>query len=283
MKQPNALREALHYAERGIPILPLVPGAKIPLIEGGAHAATCCTLTIREWWREWPLAELALACGTLAGFDVLDVDKQHGGIEQLELLENNHSLRVDTVRQCTPSGGFHLLFRHHPGLKNRCGGQRDVPPGLDCRTTGAMIRTSPTPGYHWTTDWSLDDLQPWPPMLADFYKEAESSPLTSQHHSRSPTRYKNPGRYFEVALQGLAAEIEQAVPGSQNATLNAASFRAGRLLASETNADLDTTAERLIAAGRQMENQPKRRRWTTAKIEEIVRRALKDGQSKGRT
>ena len=279
---PRALREALHYAERGIPIVPIAPGKKAPLVEGGSRAATCCLDAITGWWQKWPSAQLALACGSLSGFDALDVDKQHGGIEAYNRLLLEHQPDgIKTARQDTPSGGFHLLFQHRPGLKNRCGGRGIVPLGLDCRTSGGMILTAPTPGYRWSKSWSLDDLPPWPSWLIDFYKEIKPAADITERRAGRRTCYNAPERYIDAATQGIAREIEQASPGNQYCTLNALSFRAGCLLASALGVDSQPVIDCLTTAGMAMENDPSRRPWRSSEIKRIVQQAIQDGLEEG--
>ena len=122
MRRPLMLEAALGYAELGIAILPMRTDEKIPLTRHGSRDASRDPGQISRWWRRWPTADLSLASGMISGFDALDVDRQHGGIEALAGLIDHHGPLPETSRQQTPSGGFHLLFRHRPGLKNRSGG-----------------------------------------------------------------------------------------------------------------------------------------------------------------
>ncbi len=283
MKHPPALHAALRYAEQGIPVLPLWAGLKAPHIKRGVHAATICSKKIIAWWQKWPDADLALACGSKAGFDVLDVDEQHGGPETLHNLLREHGAKLpETARQVTPSGGFHLLFQHQPMLKNRSGGQGLVPAGLDCRTFGAMIRTAPTPGYRWDRPWSQADVAPWPTWLADFYRDVETKSSTGPKPVfTAPAGGDHREQYVATALATIVCDIQKAQPGSQNSILNASSFRVGRLLAAVPHLNIEDVISQLIDAGLSMANQPCRAAWQAHEIEKIVRRAIDDGQSKG--
>ncbi|HEY2957216.1 MAG TPA: bifunctional DNA primase/polymerase [Actinomycetota bacterium] len=97
------LRQALAYAARGIPVLPLHhpvlwrspverslvevgcscgdPGCGAvgghPMTALGAAAATTDPRRLAWWWRRFPEANVGLATGWV--FDVLDVDGPHGG------------------------------------------------------------------------------------------------------------------------------------------------------------------------------------------------------------
>ena len=63
---------ALHYGERGWPVLPLVPREKRPLTASGLLDASPSRRQIIEWWTRWPTANIGLRTGVQ--FDVLDVD-----------------------------------------------------------------------------------------------------------------------------------------------------------------------------------------------------------------
>lgn len=279
------LDAALRYADLGISILPIRPGSKVPYTEHGVHDATTNSLQIECWWQQWPRADIALACGAVAGFDVLDVDRQHGGIGRLDALVKVHGPVPATARQRTPSGGFHLLFAHRPGLKNRSGGQGDAPLGLDCRTTGGMIKAAPTTGYRWIERPDHTDLPPWPDWLAAFYREREmpSPATTAPRHTLpiSPEHADQVERYVLKAIMGIADEIAAAKPGCQEPTLNGGSFRVGRLVAAVPDLAAESVIQQLFQAGMAMENEVGRRPWTVVEIERSVRRGLEDGKRQG--
>lgn len=67
---------ALAYAERGWPVLPLVPGNKRPLTKNGLLDATENTQVISIWWSRWPTANIGIRTGV--AFDVLDIDGEVG-------------------------------------------------------------------------------------------------------------------------------------------------------------------------------------------------------------
>jgi len=190
---------------------------------------------------------------------VLDVDRQHGGIDRLKALVELHGPVPVTARQRTPSGGFHLLFAHQPGLKNRSGGQGDAPLGLDCRTTGGMINVAPTAGYRWIERPGDSELPPWPDWLAAFYCEREvPSPATTSPHRRqviSAEHADQMERYAVKAIMGIADEITAAKPGCQEPTLNGGSFRAGRLVAAVPGLTVENVIQQLVQAGLAMENE----------------------------
>lgn len=271
------------FGRLGLPVIPIRAGTKIPLTQAGVYDASCDKGQIDRWWQRWPHAELALACGAEAGFDALDVDMQHGGPEELERLRLEAATELPkTVRQQTPSGGFHLLFRHRPKLKNRSGGKGLVPPGLDCRTTGAMIKVAPSPGYHWDIPLSVGDLASWPDWLATYFVEREGPGLPKRYRAALASEDDDrSARYLEAALVGICQEIVDAEPGSQNSTLNAGSFRMGILLAAHPHRSVSQALDPLVDAGLAMQNEMGRRPWSRAEIERIVRAGLNAGLAKG--
>ncbi len=279
----SILKAAIAFASQGRPVVPIRAGTKVPLTQAGVYDASCDIKRVERWWQRWPDAELALACGAAAGFDALDVDKQHGGLEELEqLCLKNATELPETVRQQTPSGGFHLLFSHRPKLKNRSGGKGSVPPGLDCRTTGAMIKVAPSPGYRWDIAFAEADLAPWPNWLATFFVESEAPTLPKRYQEALASDDSDlSARYVDAALSGICQQIAEAEPGTQNSTLNAGAFRMGILLAANPHWLVDDALGALVDAGLAMQNQIGRRPWSRAEIERIVRGGLHAGFAKG--
>jgi hypothetical protein len=92
---------------------------------------------ICEWWGKWPTANIGVDCGR-TGIFVLDVD-QHStaadGTKSLDLLELG--VLPETLRQITPSGGLHYIFRGN--FRSSIG---ELGPGLDTRGPGGMILAS---------------------------------------------------------------------------------------------------------------------------------------------
>ncbi len=276
------LDAALRYAQAGIAVVPIVPGKKYPLTEHGAKDASADPEQITAWWRAWPDAWLALACGEVSGFDVLDVDEQHGGIDSLDAIIKEHGPLPETLRQDTPSLGFHLFFRHDPtlNLKNWSGGQGNARAGLDCRTTNTMVRTAPVPGYKWTSKISLADLPPWPIFLAEMYQKVEH-PKPSVQRCHRPVSNGRQHHYVAAIVKDLASKISAAAPGSQNATLNAQAFYAGTVHAAIPSYSGDLIIEELVAAGMRMSTQTGKDPWRTHEVRTVVRHGFDDGVRAG--
>ena len=115
------------------------PG-KHPRTLRGVKDATKDIAIIRNWWHEWPNANLGIATGAVSGFFALDVDGQEGEKSLCELEERNGAL-PETVESITGGGGRHLFFRW-PGraIKNKVA----LAPGLDIRADGGYIVAPPS-------------------------------------------------------------------------------------------------------------------------------------------
>ncbi|HEU5377153.1 MAG TPA: bifunctional DNA primase/polymerase [Ktedonobacteraceae bacterium] len=117
---------ALAYAAAGIPVFPLKPQDKQPIVQGGFTRATTSSMRIRRWWHQTPLANIGVACGEPSGWWVLDIDPRHGGLESLARLQRDldqetvqgrgATLLFATLRQLTGGGGAHLVFRRRREL-----------------------------------------------------------------------------------------------------------------------------------------------------------------------
>jgi Bifunctional DNA primase/polymerase, N-terminal len=86
------LAAALRYASQGVPVFPLAPRSKFPLISAangghGLHDATTDAAQIQAWWMAHPTANIGLRTGVV--FDVIDLDasgpQYRLGLDLLEL------------------------------------------------------------------------------------------------------------------------------------------------------------------------------------------------------
>lgn len=180
--EPSLLDAALDYARRGWRVLPLhhaIVGAdgavrcscakldncgrntaKHPRIAAWQNLATTDEATIREWWRQWPRANVGIATGRASGLLVLDVDPDKGGADSLWDLEEAHGRLPATVEAVTGGGGRHILFRHPLFATTSTPG---IAPGLDVRGDGAQIVAAPSlhrsgRRYAWEASSGPDDV-----------------------------------------------------------------------------------------------------------------------------
>lgn len=192
MNESEMLAAALSYAARGWRIIPCRPGQKIPLTEHGCKDATTDAATITAWWTRWPTANIALACGPGSGVYVIDVDLDiEKEVDGWGSLEEFPALPA-TVRQNSPRGGAHFLFRSDKPPRNK----NCFRPGIDIRSEGYYIMLAPSvhPNgkvYEWAQGAGPDDItlaefpdnvRPEPPKVALPW---ETKPVTTT--PRAPT------------------------------------------------------------------------------------------------
>lgn len=162
---------ALRYAERGLRVLPIRERAKEPLVEHGVHDASSDKARIREWWKRWPTANVAIAVPE--SWSVVDVDPRNGGDREIERLQRKHVALPATITARTGSGGVHMLFARPAGLRLR----GKLAPGVDFLSSGRYFLVAPSihpcgGRYQWTSQrgteiahapkWLLDLATPPP-------------------------------------------------------------------------------------------------------------------------
>src|SRR5437763_3169884 len=104
---------------------------KRPACPHGYKDAVSDAAALRDLHRRYPGPMVGVATGEASGFDLLDLDKKH--VEATDWWTANRDRMPPTRVHRTRSGGLHVLFRHHPGL--RCWAARPVV-GVDGRSTG---------------------------------------------------------------------------------------------------------------------------------------------------
>jgi hypothetical protein len=148
-------RAALWYAGNGIPVFPLhfptstggcscvksdcgSPG-KHPLTPHGFKDATTDLARIREWWSEWPDANVGIPTGTVSGFLVVDCDPRNGGpTDRAELIQLCGPI-PETAEVITGGGGRHFYFRYAGGPVPKL-----LAPGVDLKGDGGYVVTAPS-------------------------------------------------------------------------------------------------------------------------------------------
>ena len=196
MSTSALLEAALDYAGRGWPVFPLhtprfgnMPLAKVecscgkacesigkhPRTLHGVKDATTDEAQIREWWQQWPDANIGIATGGVTGPIVLDVDNHPGrpGYETLDALLNTNPGVPDTPIVNTGSGGQHYYYASSgPLIPN----DRDkgLGIGLEVKSSGAYVVAAPSlhasgKRYAWSESASIDEfgLAPFPTWMLE--------------------------------------------------------------------------------------------------------------------
>ncbi|MBN2241142.1 MAG: bifunctional DNA primase/polymerase, partial [Acidobacteria bacterium] len=178
LENPKMLCHALHYARRGLPVIPIyepVGGAcscgnpdcgnnvaKHPRNFHGVSEATTDHKAIKRWWGQWREANIGISCN---GMIVVDVDAKKGGYISLEKLETDLGKLPDTWICDTGGGGKHYFFRRNGiNVKNATA----LRLGVDLKTDGGYVVAAPAlhasgKRYRWAPESGRE--------LADFPKE----------------------------------------------------------------------------------------------------------------
>ena len=159
------LDTALDYAAAGFAVMPVKRSDKAPYTPHGLKDASKDPDTIRGWWKQWPDANVAIACGTVSNnIVVIDVDNKpelgKNGMHSLDIWQAEHGDFPETVVAHTGSGGKHYYFRVQDpkAFKNRV----DAIPAVDIRGDGAYVVAYPSEHengkmYTWRHGVSITD------------------------------------------------------------------------------------------------------------------------------
>jgi hypothetical protein len=140
--KPSTLKSALDYARIGWSVIPIVERGKRPLVRWAPYQNSRATeAEIRQWWSQWPNANVGVITGSISNLIVLDVDVRHGGDDSLADLERRHGAFPKSVEAITGGGGRHIYFRHPAGtVRNKVG----MAAGLDLRGDGGLVVAPPS-------------------------------------------------------------------------------------------------------------------------------------------
>lgn len=276
--------EALAYTELGLSVFPLKPGGKVPLISKedggkGVHDATSDPAQVEAWWREFPSANIGLACGT--SFWVLDADyagffaEKPDGADTITALQRRFGRLPATVKQYTGGLGWQWFFKPDVRVKNGV----KVLPGLDTRAAGGYVVAPPSvhPSgrrYRWLADPAEVEIAAAPEWLVSLLEPVAEPEIVV---APRPIRAGALSRYAAVALEKACERIAGCQPGSQADTLDHAAYSIGRLVGGGVIPCSEARAA-LVAAGASMPNQARRRPWSRPEVAWRVDRALASGQ-----
>jgi len=192
----SKMQNILSYAEHGWKVIPLhnitdigtcscgdrscnTSAAKHPRIKGWKEQATLESSQIRDWWNEWPRANVGIVTGKASGIIVLDVDPRHEGSNSLDSLVQSFGDFPKTARVITGGGGQHIYFRNPDST---VGNRVNIRPGLDLRAEGGYIVAPPSLHksnrlYEWENEMQVDQLADPP----DWFLELLQKPKQPLH------------------------------------------------------------------------------------------------------
>lgn len=148
-------RSAISIASRGKPVFPLIPKGKKPVTEHGLKDASTNTAKIKEWWEQYPAANIGMVTGWLSGTWVLDIDGEEGE-ESLRALIGRHGELPQTAESITGGGGRHIFFLCPKALTISNSAGR-LGAGIDVRANGGYVVMPPSihesgKKYAWSVD-----------------------------------------------------------------------------------------------------------------------------------
>jgi hypothetical protein len=214
----------------GFKVFPLAELSKVPAIKGGKGCkdASDDPTVIDHWAREYPKANIGVACGQASACVVVDIDPRNGGTSSVNALAAKGYIfpRCPEVR--SGNGGRHLYFAYVKGLGQ---GKDKLGAGIDIKTDGGYVVAPPSvippspqgPGgpYRWVVPptqglpplprWVIERLTPKPKAVPKF---EELRPTESAHRS----------------LEGMAKRIAASGQGSRNNLLNWAAYNAAQMI-----------------------------------------------------
>ena len=185
--------------------------------EGGSgfHDATRDPARVRRLFTHWRAALIGVPTGSASGFDVLDLDYRNGAADwEWRNLSRLPETRVHRTR----SGGRHLLFQHHAGVRNSAS---QVAPGVDVRGEGGFAVVPPSDGY--TVD-SEADIAPWPEWLLPLVLPVQRPPERPQHHG---PRQALPDGWLDRRIEATLQNVRMAGEGQKHHALRNAALALG--------------------------------------------------------
>jgi hypothetical protein len=173
---------------------------KRPACPGGFYSAVQGRDRIEDLFRRYPGSLVGMPTGEASGIDVLDIDR--GGEDWLSLYEATHGLPPTRII-ATRSGGLHLYFKHHVGMRCSAG---LLAPNVDIRSTGGYVILWDRAGCRVL---SSAPIAPWPPMMLQLLHEAtEARRPTPNSFCASPVTISNQGdRFVPKPLQSKINEV----------------------------------------------------------------------------
>jgi Bifunctional DNA primase/polymerase, N-terminal len=229
------LAAALRYASAGWPVLPVIPGEKVPATPHGFHDASTDPARIASWWKASPGRNVGVATGA-PGPDVLDIDRHPDGSGFPAL---NRLLRAGLVPRPlaivrTPGGGIHAYYQ---GTEQRNG---HIPAEhVDFRGRGGYVVAPPS-----AVGSRRYEIMRHEPGEATFDWDAARRLLDPQPEPAGRTAEHAGGRPCDVTR--LAGWVAAQREGNRNAGLF---WAASRAVEAGDNSALDAIARGAAAAG----------------------------------
>ncbi len=153
--QSQMLMAALGFIEIQAPVFPVWERNKKPKTKKGYKDASLNPEQVRQWWTQWPQANIGIPTGSLSGIWVLDIDGEEGE-QSLAKLERTNGKLPRSVEVITGGGGRHIYFAVPDSGSIPCSASK-IGNGLDIRGDGGYIVAPPSihpsgKQYEWSVD-----------------------------------------------------------------------------------------------------------------------------------
>jgi putative DNA primase/helicase len=133
------ISDALAYAEKGWPVIPVPAGQKNPSLAGWPSKATTDPDQIAQWWEQSPDSNIAVLTGKKSGIVVLDIDGDKGK-ESFGKLISEHSPLPNTYTEKTPNGTHYFFTFANVHIASRIG----LLPGIDVLSDKRCVVVAPS-------------------------------------------------------------------------------------------------------------------------------------------
>jgi hypothetical protein len=249
---------AIDYASRGWHVFPLQLREKVSH-KSAAHSdgrkwgQTTDPDELRRDFKQWPDANVGIACGAVSGIFVVETDTADGhgigvdGAAELAKLEELHETLPATLEAISPSGSVHRYFKH-PGFKIKNSASL-IGPGVDVRGDGGMVVAPPSVKlgkgvYRWRNDlpvsdapqWLLDRIvagkgKPEPEPELSISEQAKALVRSAagdvDHYPAYGAKISHGDGYIAAALRSERDAVERASKGRRNPQLNDSALKLG--------------------------------------------------------
>ncbi len=228
---------------RSLPIFPCRWDKK-PACQHGFLDATSDPKLIEARWGHYSDYLTGVPTGSASDLAVIDIDPRRGGKAWLAAAIQD---LPDTRVHATRSGGWHLLYRHPPGLG--CSPDR-IAPGVEIKGAGGYFIFWPTVGGQVLCDAPVAEFPQWVLELLNATRSGPRSLISASDSfgddragaapflaggadgsTLSVLPRSRQASYALVSLHAAMDELLNARRGERNGKLNARAYSLGRLVA----------------------------------------------------
>ena len=164
----NMLEEMLNYRRMGWSVIPIIGGGKEPCIAWKEFQNRQATEEeIKEWFNQFPNAQIGIVTGSISNLIVVDIDKKSGGFESAKKLSLS-----PTLTATTGGGGAHYYYNYNEAIKCKTNYKK----GIDIRANGGYVVAPPSmhnsgKRYYWTLGFDKDAIVDPPEWLVESFNK----------------------------------------------------------------------------------------------------------------